>query len=257
MDDHAQKTTVTRQELVAGLRALGIGAGHLLQVHSSLSALGYVEGGAEAVVDALLEAVAPGGTVMVPTFNHGTVEVFDVATTPSINGAITEALRKRPEARRSVHPTHPYAAIGPLAEGLTEGHLELLTFDRRSPLGKLADLGGDVLLLGVGMDRNTSAHIGEVMARVPCLGYREFKRKLLAPDGSIQIADSVLWRDGPCLVEWEPLERTLRERGMVRDGRIGDAAVMLMKGLDVVEVAYELTGVLCPGCETRPMALPG
>ena len=56
---------------MAGLRALGVGAGDLIQVHSSLSSLGYVEGGAAAVGDALLEAVAPGGTVMVPTFNHG------------------------------------------------------------------------------------------------------------------------------------------------------------------------------------------
>lgn len=257
MYDPAGRPIVTREDLLAGLRAIGIQPGHLLQVHSSLSALGHVAGGAETVVDALLEAVAPGGTVMVPTFNHGTVEIFDVHTSPSINGAITEALRKRPEACRSVHPTHPYAAIGPLAEELTRGHLELLTFDRRSPLGKLADLGGDVLLLGVGMDRCTAAHIGEVMARVPCLGYRQFKRKLLGEDGVVREADSVLWRDGPCRIEWEPLESTMRERGMIRDGAIGAARVMRMKALDVVETAYELTAVLCPGCPARPMAQPG
>src|SRR5438445_7962273 len=109
--DPTGKTRVTRADLVAGLRAIGIEPGGIIQVHSSLSRLGYVEGGAETVVDALLEVVGPEGTVMVPTFNHGAAEIYDTATTPSVNGAVTEALRRRPEARRSLHPTHPYAAI--------------------------------------------------------------------------------------------------------------------------------------------------
>lgn len=252
MYDPAGKTRVTGQVIVRGLRDLGIGPGALIQVHSSLSALGYVEGGAETVVDALLEAVAPGGTVMVPTFNHGQADVFDVHTTPSINGAVTEAFRKRPEARRSVHPTHPYAAIGPLADWLTCEHLDLLTFDVRSPLGKLAARGGLVVLLGVGMRANTAAHIGETIARVPCIGYREHERKILAEDGSIQTAWSVLWRDGPCLLEWDPLERAMRSEGMIRDGRIGDGEVMVMKAQYVVDTALALTQTICPRCSTRP-----
>ncbi len=247
----AGKTRVTREMIVQGLRELGLRTGDLMQVHSSLRAFGYVEGAAETVVDALLEVVAPGGTVMVPTFNHGAVDVFDVETTPSANGAITEAFRKRPEARRSVHPTHPYAAIGAQAEELTREHLELLTFDRRSPLGKLADAGGWVVMLGVGMDRNTAAHIGEVMARVPCLGYRELPRKIVAPDGSIQDAWSVLWRNGPCAIEWTPLEEQMRAQGMIRDGKVGDAPVMVMKAKDVVMTAFALTKVHCPTCTTR------
>src|SRR5262249_26453978 len=159
--DPAGRLRVTRDDLVAGLRALEIGEGMVLQVHSSLSQLGFVEGGAEKVVDALLEVVGPEGTVMVPTFNHGAADVFDVRTTPSRNGAVTEALRRRPEAYRSIHPTHPYAAIGKHAAALVAGHPEAGTFGRRSPLGKLADLGGSILLLGVGMNRNTAAHIGE------------------------------------------------------------------------------------------------
>ena len=254
MYDATNKTLVTTADIVAGLHALGIQEGDLLQVHSSLSALGYVQGGAEAVVDALLQAVGASGTVMVPTFNHGTVAVFDPATSPSVSGAISEAFRHRPGAHRSVHPTHPYAAIGPLADSLTSEHLELLTFDRRSPLGKLADLGGWVLLLGVGMDRNTAAHIGEQLANVPCFADRELPCKIVGPDGSIQEAWSVIWRDGPCFIEWEPLENTMRERNMIRDGRIGTAAVHLMRAKDVIEVAFELTHTVCPRCTTRPIA---
>lgn len=248
------KTYVTGETIVRGLRDLGIGDGDLIQAHGSLSAFGYVEGGAETLVDALLEAVGPTGTVMVPTFNHGAAEVFDVATTPSYNGAATEALRKRPDARRSVHPTHPYAAIGPLAEWLTRGHDEVLTFDPRSPLGKLADMGGWVLLLGVGMNRNTAAHIGETIARVPCLGFHQFRRKVRAADGSIREAFSDVWRDGPCRIEWDPLEEAMRAQGMIRDGKIGDADAHLMKARDVVETTLALTRVHCPGCPTRPKA---
>jgi aminoglycoside 3-N-acetyltransferase len=250
--DPVGRTRVTRGDLVAGLREIGIGAGWRLQVHSALSQLGYVEGGAESVVEALLEVVGSEGTVMVPTFNHGGAEIYDVHTTPSTNGAVTEALRRRPEACRSVHPTHPYAAIGKDAAELVAGHLEAGTFGRGSPLGKLADRGGFILLLGVGMNRNTAAHIGETMARVHCLGFSQFPRRILLDDGQVVRAWSDRWRAGPCLIEWDPLEARMRDRGMIRDGRIGEAATMLMKALDVIEVTYEMCFELCPECPVVP-----
>jgi aminoglycoside 3-N-acetyltransferase len=250
--DPTGRTLVTRAEIVEGLRRLGVRLGDIIQVHSSLSALGYVEEGAEGVVDALLEAVGPSGTVMVPTFNHGRAEVYDWRTTPSVNGAVTEALRRLPEAMRSVHPTHPYSAIGPRAEYLVQGHLEVETFDRLSPLGKLADLGGAVVLLGVGMRANTAAHIGETIARVPCLGFGEYPRKILNDAGEVVPATSVVWRDGPCLIEWDPLEARMRSAGMIRDGRIGDGEVHWMRAIDVVEVTLQMTGEFCPGCPSRP-----
>jgi aminoglycoside 3-N-acetyltransferase len=250
--EQANRVRVTRAEIVAGLRDLGLPAGAMVQVHSSLGQLGYVEGGAEAVVDALLETIGPSGTVMVPTFNHGKADVYDPATTPSISGAVTEALRKRPGARRSMHPTHPYAAIGPDAEWLVAGHLEVETFDRASPLGKLADRGGYVLLLGVGMRANTAAHIGESMARVPCIGFNLFPRRVRMDDGRVTPAWSVVWRDGPCRIEWDPLEARMRERGLIRTGTIGEGEAHLMRAADVVATSYEMTFALCPGCPTRP-----
>jgi aminoglycoside 3-N-acetyltransferase len=252
MDDHDGKVRVTRADIVAGVRALGLPEGALVQVHSSLSQLGCVEGGAEAVVDALLEAVGPGGTVMVPTFNHGKADIYDPHTTPSISGAVTEALRRRPDARRSIHPTHPYAAIGPDAEQLVEGHLEVETFDPMSPLGKLAAGGGFVLLLGVGMRANTAAHIGEAMAHVHCIGFNQFPRRVRLDDGRVIPAWSVVWRDGPCLIEWQPLEDRMRSRGQIRSGRIGSGDAHLMLAQDVVATAYEMTFELCPACPTQP-----
>mgnify|MGYP003877520601 CR=1 FL=1 len=247
---------MTRGHIVEELRRLGLGEGDVIQVHSSLSSFGYVEGGADAVVDALLELVGPEGTVMVPTFNHHRARVFDIRETPSVNGAVTEALRRRPEAKRSLHPTHPYAAIGKDAEELTSEHLELRTFDIRSPLGKLARRGGYVVLLGVGMNVNTAAHVGETMAEVPCLGFRKLPCWVRLPDtGRIVRAWSVLWRGGPCRIEWEPLEERMRNRGLIRDGRIGGAEVHVMRAMDVVRTAYEMAREpeFCPTCPARPV----
>ena len=252
--DSTGKTSVTRADIVAAILSVGVRPGDLLQVHSSLSRLGYVEGGAETVVDALVEVVGPEGTVMVPTFNHGHVEIFEPAETPSKNGAITEALRKRPDARRSLHPTHAYSAIGPCAEFLTAGHLEVETFDPRSPLGKLAELGGWVLMLGIGMEACTAAHIGETMARVPCIGYGRLLRQVRLPDGSMIPATSVTWRDGPCRIEWDPLERRMSSAGLIRYGRVGEGELRLMKAKDVIETVFAMTAQVCPACPTRAMA---
>ncbi len=247
------KTRVTGEEIVAGLREIGLQAGDLVQVHSALSAFGYVEGGPDAVVDALLEVLGPEGTLMVPTFNHGSVEVFDVATSPSVSGKITEAVRARPGAHRSVHPTHPYAAIGPLAEWLTSEHLDIGTFDWESPLGKLTQRDGLILMLGAGFNSNTIVHIAEVKFGVRCIGVREHPRRVRMPDGTIIEAWGARWRNGKCQVEWEPIESEMRARGMIRDGRIGDARPMLMRARDAFDVTYELCQKICPTCEVRPI----
>ncbi len=254
------RTRVTREDIVAGLREVGLRRGDMVQVHSSLSAFGYVEGGAETVVEALLEVLGPDGTLMVPTFNHmareafdNADEIFDIRTTRSVNGAITEAVRLRPEAHRSLHPTHPYAAIGPRAAWLTSEHLELKTFDERSPLGKLVAEGGKIALLGVGMNANTAAHIAETRANAPCMGYRRNRRLVRLEDGRVIEAWGVLWRGpGKCKVEWQAIEGEMRRRGLIRDTRIGEAHVMLMLGRDMVDVTYELCLQMCPTCPIRP-----
>jgi len=251
MPDPSAQPTVTHADIVRGLRDLGLTEGDLVQVHSSLSAFGTVEGGAEAVVDALLQAVGPGGTVMVPTFNHGAADLFDLRTTPSTNGAITEALRQRPEAHRSLHPTHPTAAIGPLAELLTRDHPAAGTFGLTSPLGKLAAMGGKILLLGVGMNVNTMAHIGETLYGVPCF-IEGWPRRMTDGLGHVVAATGLYWRDGKCRVEWDALEAELRRQGLIRDGRIGNAETHLMPGAQVLGATVRLCQELCPTCPVRP-----
>jgi aminoglycoside 3-N-acetyltransferase len=243
--------SVTQDDIAEALRRLGLVQGDLVQVHSSLSSFGHVEGGADAVVDAVLEAVGPEGTVMVPTFNHGSEDVFNIRTSPSTNGAITNALRLRPEAHRSLHPTHPTAAIGPLAELLTRDHLPAGTFGIASPLGKLAAMGGKVLLLGVGMNTNTMAHIGETAYSVPCF-IEGWPRRIVDGLGHVTRTQGLYWREGPCRVEWDALEAYLREREQISDGQIGNANLQLMLGAHVLGATVRLCQALCPDCPTRP-----
>ncbi len=102
------------------------------------------------------------------------------------------------------------------------------------------------------MEANTAAHIGESMAHAHCIGWNMWPRRVRLDDGRVIPAWSVVWRNGPCLIEWEPLEERLRAAGMIRYGRIGDGEVRLMRALDVVETTYAMTRELCPICPTMP-----
>jgi aminoglycoside 3-N-acetyltransferase len=138
-------------------------------MHSSMSRLGYVEGGVATVVSALRGAVveARDGTVAVPTFSmRGGMaetlragEIFDVRNTPSGTGRITELIRKQPDARRSLHPTHSVAAIGPRAARLVEAHhRDRRSFGPLSPFARLIEADGYILGLGVDLGPVTFYH---------------------------------------------------------------------------------------------------
>ncbi|NNN01811.1 MAG: AAC(3) family N-acetyltransferase, partial [Acidimicrobiaceae bacterium] len=169
------------------LRSLGLGPGENVIVHSSLSALGYVIGGAHAVVLALLEVVGPEGTLVVPTHSgelsdprdwenppvpeawwpkiRECMPAYDARLSPTRKmGAVPEVIRHLPGALRSAHPTHSFCAVGPQAEKITREHRLEYGFDEHSPLARLYDLNARVLLLGVDHDRNTSLHLAESRA---------------------------------------------------------------------------------------------
>ncbi|SDL61498.1 Aminoglycoside 3-N-acetyltransferase [Janthinobacterium sp. OK676] len=123
---------VTRAALTAGLARLGIAPGDTLFVHSSLKSLGYVEGGAPAVIGALQDAVGPQGTLLLPTYYlpGGTVRatcampdyVFDPRRHGTHMGRLPEAFLASAGVRRSIHPTHSVSAWGRHAIHLTEAH---------------------------------------------------------------------------------------------------------------------------------------
>ena len=102
---------MNRNELENAFRSLGLGQGDIVFVHSSLSSIGYVEGGADTVVDALLGVLSQEGTLAVPTFTDSDGGVlFDPVADRSGMGRISETVRTRPQALRSVHMYHSVAA---------------------------------------------------------------------------------------------------------------------------------------------------
>jgi aminoglycoside 3-N-acetyltransferase len=224
--------TVSQDDITAGLRALGVQAGDVILVHSSLSRFGYVEGGADAVIDALLDAVAPGGTVAVVTLTHGAVNasqpVFDHRTTPSSVGRIPETFRLRPEALRSLHPTHSCAAIGPRSEELLRDHERDITpCGGRSPYQRLMRWGGKIVFLGIGLGVNTSFHAMEELACVPWVFDRFEAVSTVGRDGQLRPVPSRRHTDG-LRRDYEKMEPILAEAGALVKGPIGAAEVRVI-----------------------------
>lgn len=180
----------TRDSLADDLRGIGIRPGEALLVHSSLSSLGWVCGGAEALVSALLDALGEDGTLIVPAHSGGnsdpsewshppvpenwwptiraTMPAYDPRTSPTRGvGVVPETVRNWPGAVRSAHPQTSFAAVGPRAAELTEGHRIDDRLGESSPLARLEEAGARVLLLGSGYDSCTAFHLAEYRLPAP------------------------------------------------------------------------------------------
>ncbi|MEX6726003.1 AAC(3) family N-acetyltransferase [Parapedomonas caeni] len=186
----SERVAVSQTQLAAAIAALPLHKGGVVLVHSSLKSLGYVEGGAEAVVEALVDGIvkAHGGTVMLPTFSiDGTMyntlksgRAFDVRSTPSNLGALPEAFRRHPLAVRSVHPSHSFAAIGPEAAWLTEAHhLARTNFGDDTPMARMLARPSQLLGLGTNLGNVTFYHVLEDREAFPFPVY--------APDGPFAV----------------------------------------------------------------------
>ena len=152
---------ITKKDIVNKLRKIGLKQADHIFVHSSLSSFGKVAGGADSLIDALIEAVGTEGTVIVPTFgdNH---EAFDLNKSETNLGLIPKTFWKRKSAVRSLHPLASVAAIGKKAKWFVQGHDNTkLAHASNSPYHKLYEAGGKILLLGVDQDRNTFFHTAE------------------------------------------------------------------------------------------------
>ncbi len=160
------------ERIVAAQRNIGIERGDKLLIHSSFKSLGHIEGGIETFIEALKLAVGEEGTLMLPTFTYGSVNaenpVFNIKETPSCVGMVPEVFRHSEGVKRSLHPTHSLAVWGKDKDYYIENHYaDNNCLDVNSPIFKLKENGGKVLLVGCGLAKNTILHGVEIACRVP------------------------------------------------------------------------------------------
>ncbi|MFF1682549.1 aminoglycoside N(3)-acetyltransferase [Streptomyces sp. NPDC058256] len=241
---------VTRDTVSAQLLSLGVRPGETLLLHSSLSSLGWVCGGAVAVVQGLLDILGPDGTLVVPTQSgdlsdpalwsnppvpeewwsaiRAAMPAYDPLVTPARGvGVIPETVRTWPGALRSAHPQTSFAAIGPGAAAVVEGHAPDCRLGERSPLARLEEMGARVLLLGAGYDACTAFHLAEYRIPSPLVevgrpaagGWEEVTEVSISSERFDELGS-----------DFE------RDRPVVR-GRVGAAATRLFPVADAVAYA--------------------
>ncbi len=256
------KMPATIESLQTDLRALGVRSGMVVLVHSSLSAMGWVCGGAVAVVIALQKVLGSTGTLVMPAHSTGlsepskwesppvpeswwpvireTMPAYDPAITPTrAMGIIAETFRRQRGVLRSSHPLDSFCAYGPQASYIVNNHSLSFGMGEHSPLARIYDLHGFVLLLGVGHGNNTSMHLAEYRANFST-------RRIVQEGAPISTSGSRIWTTFEDVdIDSSDFDRIgedfLRsDTGkVVRHGKVGLASCQLMPQRDVVDFAVD------------------
>ena len=249
--------TVVKSDIADALKRAGLQKGDSVMVHASLGKIGYVCGGPQAVIEALIECVGEEGTVMMPTQSWKNLDpetgvhwdadekdwdrirenwpAFDKAITPTNTmGAVAEMFRSWPGAMRSDHPARSVAAWGRNAGYLTKGHDLSDIFGDTSPIGKLYALDGKVLLIGVGYDKNTSLHLADVRAAYPgkhtCV-----EHSAVTENGKrVWKAYETLFVDGE---DFADIGAAFEAAYPVHTAKIGETELKIMKQRELVDFA--------------------
>lgn len=252
---HATSSPNTRTSLGLELKSLGVKDGMVLMVHSSLSSLGWVCGGPVAVVQALMDVLGETGTLIMPTQTADNSDpagwgnppvpeawwetireempAYDPQITPTRGmGKIVEAFRTFPGVKRSLHPMYSFAAWGKEADFILKDQQLEQGFGDHSPLERIYQLGGHVLLIGVGHDNNTSLHFAE----------HAIPDRMLQTKGAALIENGKrVWKTYEEIVyDSDPFERLGRnygKEGHVTIGQVGKAECRLMNQPDLVDFA--------------------
>jgi aminoglycoside N3'-acetyltransferase len=247
----------TPASLSAQLLELGVQPGGVLLVHTSFRAVRPVEGGPAGLIEALRSALGPAGTLAMPSWGGEDDKVFDPAATPVAAdlGVTAETFRRLPGVHRSAQP-FAFAARGPAAERITADPLPLPPHGPASPVGRVHELDGQVLLLGVGHDANTTLHLAELLGGAP---YRVPRHcTVQGPDGQPMRVD--YGENDHCCQRFALADEWLRARRLQREGQVGNAHALLMRSRDVVAIAREHlaqdpliflhpSGIGCAECE--------
>ncbi len=254
-----KRKLVTPNDMKAALMDVGVQKGQTVMVHTSLSNLGYVCGGAQSVIEALLESVGEEGTIMMPTQSwknldpksgvywqepedwwpviRENIPVYDKRITPTNTmGAVSEMFRQWPGTLRSDHPARSVAAWGRYASYLTENHDLSDIFGDSSPIGRLYELDGYVLLIGVGYDKNTFLHLADARAEYP-------GKHTVVESSAILVDGQRVWKDYETLAvdgeDFPAIGESFERTGQVRHRALGNGTLSMMRQRTLVDFAVE------------------
>ena len=243
----------TRKQLFEQLEALGVPRDTVVVVHTSLRAVGEVEGRGEGFLDALIEWVTngrspEGGLLCLPTHTWASLGgsdpvTLDMNSDRTCVGTLPTLALRRPDAVRTMHPTHSMALFGDPEKVRDYAAGEVMTETSTSPKGcwgRLYDAGGKVLLVGVGHDRNTYLHSVEERLGIPNRLSEDFVRA----DIRLKSGD-VIERPIRChhtvgfsevSAKFPKYEPAFRAHGCIRDGLLGEAKTQLCDCVKMAEV---------------------
>lgn len=238
----------SKESLMNDMRKLKIDRNGTLMVHSSFKSIGEVEGGAETVIDALIEYMKD-GLLVLPTHTWKDVEgdgsKFYVETSASCIGILPELFRKREDVIRGTHPTHSVAAIGKGAEDLVEdSHLFDTPCSRKSPYGKLLDNRAQIMLLGVNHSSNTFIHGIEEWVDIPgrLTDSHEQLFTVLANGEELSVPSrrhrGVNWS-----LHFPKVDRILEENAAVHRGSFGDAECRICDSENLTRIIFGMLAI--------------
>lgn len=232
---YALELNLSPAEVSSQLRTLGVRRGGVLLVHTSFRKVRPITGGPAGLISALRGALGPEGTLVMPSWSGIDDEPFNPLTTPAADdlGIVAQAFWRLPGVRRSNH-FHAFAAVGPQAEVVVADSLPLPPHIPASPVGRVHDLNGQVLLLGVGHDANTTLHLAELIASVP---YRTESYVTVLENGRrVQIRYG---ENNHCCARFALADEWLRTVNRQSEGRVGQAHARLADSRDIVALAVE------------------
>lgn len=225
---------VTKQQLVEQLQNLGVKAGGVLVVHTSYSKIRPIIGGPQTVINALQTVLTPQGTLVMPSMTWDDETVFDPQSTPCPEmGIVADTFWRQSAVFRSDN-AHAFAALGPYAAQITAPHPLDIPHGLDSPVGRIFELDGQVLLLGVGQSANTTIHLAENMSGVR---YRRQAGLTILKDGkptwfAFEEVDH-------CCQNFRLVDGWLAGQDMLKKGIVGHGAARLMNSQDIVNVVVK------------------
>src|SRR5688572_3166751 len=220
------------RELTRQLHALGVERGGVLLVHTAFSKLGPVDGGPAGLIAALRDALGPDGTLVMPSMSDNDDAPFDAAKAACLGvGVLADTFWRLPGVLRSDNP-HAFAAIGPRAPKITALHSLDVPHGVDSPVGRIHELDGQVLLLGVGHEADTTIHLAEALA-----GVRYRRRKYLTV---LEGGRAVRYEYGEtdhCCANFNLMDAWLDDAGLQRRGSVARGEARLARSRDIVDAA--------------------